>query len=103
MISNELFIFSVASTVAIGAVAYLRSLDSNGQYHVGFVMGKSKLAPHPAQTIPWLELRVAVLAVEMYELIRDELDMKIDNVKFSQTVVLCWGKYTTPPRDSTCM
>ncbi|KAK7895294.1 hypothetical protein WMY93_020619 [Mugilogobius chulae] len=82
MISNELCIFSDASTVAIGAVAYLRSLDSQGQYHVGFVMGKSKLAPRPAHTVPRLELCAAVLAVEMYELIRDELDIQIDNVKF---------------------
>lgn len=80
--SNELCIFSDASTAAIGAVAYMRSLDCDGQYHVGFVMGKSKLAPRPAHTIPRLELCAAVLAVEMYELIRDELDMKIDNVKF---------------------
>lgn len=82
MLSNELCIFSDASTVAIGAVAYLRSLDRNGQYSIGFVMGKSKLAPRPAHSIPRLELCAAVLAVEMYELIRDELDMKIDNVKF---------------------
>lgn len=79
---NELCIFSDASTVAIGAVVYLRSLDSQGQYHVGFVMGKSKLAPRPAHTVPRLELCAAVLAVEMYELVRSELDIKIDNVTF---------------------
>lgn len=82
MKSNELCIFCDASTVAIGAVAYLRSLDSDDQYHLGFVMGKSKLAPRPAHTVPRLELCAAVLAVEMYELIRDELDLKIDNVRF---------------------
>lgn len=78
----ELCIFSDASTVAIGAVAYLRITDTEGQYHVGFVMGKSKLAPRPAHTIPRLELCAAVLAVELYELIRDEIDMEVDAVKF---------------------
>ncbi|XP_022062446.2 uncharacterized protein LOC127534576 [Acanthochromis polyacanthus] len=82
MRSNELCIFSDASTVAIGAVAYLRSVDSNGQYHVGFVLGKSKLAPRPAHTVPRLELCAAVLGVEMYESIKEELDMKIEDVKF---------------------
>lgn len=79
---HELCIFSDASTAAIGAVAYLRSLDSDSQYHVGFLLGKSKLAPRPAHTVPRLELCAAVLGIEMYELIRDELDIKIDNVKF---------------------
>lgn len=37
-------------------------------------MGKSKLAPRPAYTIPRLELCAALLAVDMYELIRDEID-----------------------------
>ena len=68
---RELHIFSDASTVAIGVVAYLRVVDSEGQRHVGFVMGKSKLAPRPAHTIPHLELCAAVLTVEMYELIRN--------------------------------
>ncbi|XP_026210429.1 uncharacterized protein LOC113158611 [Anabas testudineus] len=45
-------------------------------------MGKSKLAPRPAHTVPRLELCAAVLAVEMFKLIRDELDMEVDNVKF---------------------
>lgn len=79
---KELCIFSDASTVAIGAVAYLRATDTEGQYHVGFVMGKSKLAPRPAHTIPRLELCAAVLAVELYELIKDEIDMEVDAVRF---------------------
>ncbi|XP_026010486.1 uncharacterized protein LOC113013640 [Astatotilapia calliptera] len=79
---KELCIFCDASTVAIGAVVYLRTVDSEGQCHTGFVMGKSKLAPRPAHTVPRLELCAAVLAVEMFELIRDELDIKVDNVTF---------------------
>lgn len=79
---KELCIFSDASTVAIAAVAYLRAADTEGRCHVGFVMGKSKLAPRPAHTIPRLELCAAVLAVELYELVRDEMDIEIDTVKF---------------------
>ncbi|KAI2646342.1 Transposon Tf2-6 polyprotein [Labeo rohita] len=79
---KELCFFSDASTVAIGAVAYFKVVDSNNQCQVGFVMGKAKLAPCPAHTIPRLELCAAMLAVEMYEMIRDEIDEEIDSVKF---------------------
>ncbi|XP_031758630.1 uncharacterized protein LOC116411007 [Xenopus tropicalis] len=53
-------------------------------------MGKSKLSPKPAHTIPRLELCAAVLAVELYELIRDEIDKDLDAVRFftdSKTVL----------------
>ncbi|XP_039870639.1 uncharacterized protein LOC120723317 [Simochromis diagramma] len=81
-VKKELCIFSDASTMAIGAVAYLRALDGEGQWHTGFIMGKSKVAPRPAHTVPRLELCAAVLAVEMYELIRDEIDIEVDTVRF---------------------
>ena len=68
--------------MAIGAVAYLRGIDADGKAHTGFIMGKSKLAPRPAHTIPRLELCAAVLAVQMYELIRDEMDIHVDAVRF---------------------
>lgn len=45
--------------------------------HVGFVMGKAKLAPQTVFTVPRLELYVAVLAVEMAEKIVQELDIKL--------------------------
>lgn len=41
---KELCGFSDASPMAIAAVAYLRVMDSDGKWHVGFIMGKSKLA-----------------------------------------------------------
>ena len=40
------------------------------------------MSPRPEPTIPRLELCAAVLAVEMAELILDELDQKLDAVKF---------------------
>lgn len=50
--------------------------------HAGFVLGKAKLAPQAAHTIPRLELGVAVLAAEIAETITSELDFIPDAVEF---------------------
>lgn len=45
--------------------------------------GKIQAAnPRPAHKIPRLELCAAVLAVELYDLLRDEMDIAWDAVKF---------------------
>ncbi|KAK7930586.1 hypothetical protein WMY93_006981 [Mugilogobius chulae] len=80
--TRELCIFSDASTMAIAAVAYLRVVDTSGQCHVGFMIGKSKLAPSSAHTVPRLELCAAVLAVELAQIIIDESDIEFQKVNF---------------------
>ena len=45
-------------------------------------MGKAKLAPTHGQTIPRLELCAAVLATEITESIRDQLDIPPSNFQF---------------------
>lgn len=79
---KELHIFSDASVKAIAAVAYLRVINEEGSCHTGFVLGKAKLAPQAAHTIPRLELGAAVLAVELAETIMNELDFPLDAVEF---------------------
>ncbi|KAI4871708.1 hypothetical protein NFI96_005782 [Prochilodus magdalenae] len=79
---KELHIFSDASIKAVAAVAYLRVIDKNGACHTGFVLGKAKLAPQAAHTIPRLELGAAVLAAEIAEMITSELDLTLDATEF---------------------
>ncbi|XP_069809647.1 uncharacterized protein [Dendropsophus ebraccatus] len=66
-IRREVHIFSDASMEAIAAVAYLRITGVRNETHCGFVLGKAKLTPKPAHSIPRLELCAAVLAVEIAE------------------------------------
>eukprot|EP00064_Thunnus_orientalis_P010394 superscaffoldBa00001412_g10420 len=79
---TELCVFSDSSMRAIGAVAYLRAKYEDGRMNVGFVLGKARLTPLSEPTIPRLELCVTVLAVEMAELIQEELDLKLDATRF---------------------
>lgn len=79
---RELCIFSDASTMAISAVAYLRGTDKNGHTYTEFLMGKEKLASYPPHIVPRLKLCAAVLAVELTELIKEELYVDIHKVTF---------------------
>lgn len=45
-------------------------------------MSKAKLAPHPAHTVPCLELCAAVLAAEMADTICSEMDIEMHAVRF---------------------
>ena len=74
--------FTDASTKATAAVAYMRALQEDRHIEVGFVMGKAKLAPLSEPTIPRLELCAAVLGAEMADLIQDEMDLKLDAIRF---------------------
>ncbi len=67
---------------AIGVVAYLRTVDGDGQINIGFILGKTKLTPKNEPTIPRLELCAAVLAVEVAELVVQEIDFKLDAITF---------------------
>lgn len=79
---TKICVFSDASMKAISAVAYLRASDQNGKTEVGFVLGKAKLAPKPDLSVPRLELCAAVLAVELTELITEEINLKLDRIRF---------------------
>ncbi|XP_028328030.1 uncharacterized protein LOC114478897 isoform X1 [Gouania willdenowi] len=79
---KEIIVFCDASIKAVGAVAYLKLSNTEGHSEVGFLLGKARLAPKPDITIPRLELCAAVLAVEVAELVLEELDIIVDQVSF---------------------
>lgn len=67
---------------AICAVSYLKVTTGDGKTEVGFALGKARLAPQPELTVPRLELCAAVMAVEMAEVICEEIDHPIDKTSF---------------------
>ena len=70
----EILVFSGASKDIVAAVAYLKLYDVNSS-SVSFLLGKAKVAPVHGHTIPRLELCAAVLATEIAETVRDQLDI----------------------------
>ncbi|XP_048729761.2 uncharacterized protein LOC125647112 [Ostrea edulis] len=73
----QVLIFSDASEAAIAAAAYLKV-----KHHIGFIMGKSKLAPLAGHSIPRLELCGAVLATEIGEFVSDHLNIPTSSIRY---------------------
>ena len=70
----ELHNFADASQIAYGAVSYLRLVDVEERIHCAFLIGKSRLAHLKPMTVPRLELSAAVLAVQLDQTVREELE-----------------------------
>lgn len=75
-------IYSDASEKAISAVAYLRTINDQVEMNVGFIIGKSKVAPLSGHTVPRLELCGAALATDLSVIITTNLDLPSDVVRY---------------------
>lgn len=84
-ICTELHIFSDASEAAIASVAYLRRVYDTNNILVVFILEKNKLVPKNWHSISCLELCAAVLSVQFYDIIIEELDMKFKSIRFYTT------------------
>ncbi|XP_077866172.1 uncharacterized protein LOC144353754 [Saccoglossus kowalevskii] len=87
---RECHVFSDASDIAIGAVAYLRSMNHENKVDVAFLLGKAKLNPTHAVSVPCLELCAVVLATQLVQVITTEMQDEIDTVIYhtDSTIVL---------------
>ncbi|XP_061169198.1 uncharacterized protein LOC133178524 [Saccostrea echinata] len=79
---REVHIFADASKEAIAAVAFLKLHGMcPDSCTTSFLLGKAKVAPFSGHTVPRLELCAAVLAVQLADVIHEQL--KIDREHFS--------------------
>lgn len=72
--SRQIHVFSDASSIGYGTVAYLRLQDDSNRIHCIFLMGKARLAPVKSVTIPRLELTAATVSIRVGELLKREID-----------------------------
>ena len=73
----ELHHFSDASSQGYGQCSYIRLL-SKDKVHCSLVMGKARVAPTKIVTITRLELTAAVTSAAVSNMLREELELKID-------------------------
>ncbi|KAK3715341.1 hypothetical protein QZH41_001342 [Actinostola sp. cb2023] len=73
--SEQVHVFSDASTTGYGSSAYLHLVDDQGHIHCAFLFGKSRLAPIKATTVPRLELTAATVSVRISHMIKKELEV----------------------------
>ncbi|XP_014675111.1 PREDICTED: uncharacterized protein LOC106815195 [Priapulus caudatus] len=80
--SVQIHHFADASEKGYGAVSYFRFVDAAGTKHCSFIMGKSRLAPVKAVTIPRLELMAAALAASLDQKTKEESKIPVHNTLF---------------------
>ena len=88
VVSRQLHLFSDASTTGYGCAAYLRLQNNANRVHCSFLMGKARLAPIKAVTVPRLELTAATVSVHVGQMLLEELEPPITptRLRFSATL-----------------
>ena len=90
---NEIHVFVDASTVAVAAVAYLKTVPNlSTDVETCYVIGKCKVAPIKQISIPKLELEAAVIGVRILSTIMKESSFHITRSTLwtDSQVVLDW-------------
>lgn len=82
IVRTELHHFSDASNVGYGACSYLRFKNDKSEVHCSLVMAKARVSPTKVISIPRLELSAAVISARMSVMLKNELEMKIDQEFF---------------------
>ena len=72
--------FCDASLLGYGVVVYLRIVDRDSKVYCRFVLGKCKVAPLKAVSVPRLELMAATLAVKIKEVLTNEIRLDFKEV-----------------------
>lgn len=84
----QLHTFADASFKGYGACSYLRLINEDGEVHCSFIMGKARVSPIKAVTIPRLELTAAVLSVRLSSLLQKELEYDLKQTFWTDSKVV---------------
>lgn len=78
----QLHHFADASESGYRTVTYIRMLNQENSVQVTFLLGKARVTPLKAGTIPRLELTAVVLATKVDLLLKSELDLQLEGSVF---------------------
>ncbi|CAL9703965.1 unnamed protein product [Knipowitschia caucasica] len=89
---RDIHVFCDASEQAYGAVAYLRTQNTNGEVEIAFLAARSRVAPKKQQSIPRLELCAALTGAQLCKVISTELTLSIRSCTLwsDSATVLTW-------------
>ena len=80
VVKYELHHFADASSLTgYGTCSYLRQFSDNGEIHVSFIMGKSRVVPLRKITVPRLDLTAALVAINISKFLTKQL--KLENME----------------------
>ena len=82
VVAYEVHMYSDASELAYGAIAYLNLVFTDGASTLSFLMGKSRLAPVKTVSLPRLELNAAVVAIRIAQVIKKEMSLPLNTFKY---------------------
>ena len=82
VVSCTLHHFSDACESGYGQPSYIRLLNQHGQVHCTLLIGKSRVAPLKFASIPRLELTAATLSLKISKMLKNELDIHVDDEIF---------------------
>ena len=90
--NHQLHVFVDVSTVALSAVAYIRTQKQDEIFQTFFLLRKCKVAPIKQISVPKLELEAAVLGTRLRTLTETEMTLKFEKVYLwtDSRVVLDW-------------
>ena len=85
-------VFVDASSVALAAVAYIRTQKLDESFQISFLLGKCKVAPIKQISVPKLELEAAVLGTRLSTLIQTQMTLKFKKIYLwtDSSVVFHW-------------
>ena len=82
VVSCSLHHFSDACGSGYGQSRYIRLLNQRGQVHCILLIGKSRVAPLKFVSIARYELTAATLSVKISKMLKNELDIHVDDEIF---------------------
>jgi hypothetical protein len=100
--TTELHLFCDASEVGYGAVAYICTASADGTKDSHIVFSKARVAPIKPVSVPRLELSAAVLAVRIYQLLKEAEFAEFSNICFwTDSMIVLYYINNTCTRFST--
>ena len=86
--THQLHVFVDASTVAVAAVAYIRTQKQEESLQTSFLLRKCKIAPIKQISVPKLELEPAVFGTRLRTLLQTETTLKFERSLWTDSRVI---------------